>query len=110
MRQGIGMARRAFAVLILVVVFGVLWAPWLTPQRAGRRVVDAFNAAWQGVIDGCGFNCRGCGVTQRHRVPAGYVVGIEYACGLLPENSAAYHRTGYVYVSVAGTVHGLPRP
>ena len=104
------MAKRAFAVLILVVVFGVLWAPWLTPQPAERRVLDEFGAAWQGVIDGCGFNCQECGVTQLQRVPAGYVMRIEYACGLLPEDSAAYHRTGCVYVSVAGTVHGLPRP
>jgi hypothetical protein len=105
------MAKRVtFAFLVLAVVLAVLWAPWLTPQYVEGRVVDAFNAAWQRVKDGCGFNCRGCGVTQLQRVPAGYVVHIEYACGLLPEDSAAYHRTGCVYVSVVGTVHGLPRP
>jgi len=104
------MAKRTFAVLILVVVFGVLWAPWLTPQLAVRRVVDAFNAAWQGIADGCGFNCQECGVTQLQRVPAGYVVHIEYACGLLPEDSPSFHETRGVYVSAVGTVHGLPRP
>jgi len=110
----------SFTVLLLALVLVVLWAPWLTPQRAERRVLDEFDAAWQRVKDGCGFNCRGClrpaafgrgcGVTQLLRVPAGYAVDIEYACGLLPQDSAEFHESRLVYVSAVGTVHGLPKP
>lgn len=100
----------ALMVFFLALVLGALWAPWLKEQEVERRVVDAFSAAWQGVIDGCGFNCQGCGVKEVQRVLTGYAVDIEYGCGLLPRDSPEYHETHRVCVSVFGTVHGLPMP
>ncbi len=97
-------------LLLLGLLLLVLWAPWLTPQYAERRVMEAFTTAWQGVSDGCGFNCRGCGVQKLQRVLGGHIAHIEYACGLLPEDSVTFHKTGRVYVSFVGTLHGLPTP
>jgi len=98
------------AVVFLALVITVLWAPWLTRQYVERRVADEFSAAWQGVVDGCGFNCQGCGIKKVERVLSGYAVHIEYGCGLLPQDSPTFHETRLVHVSVFGTVHGLPRP
>jgi hypothetical protein len=105
------MAKRiAPAVPFLALVLGVFWAPWLTQQYVETRVVQEFDAAWVGVADGCGFSCEGCGVKKSARVLTGYSVSIEYACGLLPHDSPAFHETRTVHVSLLGTVHGLPRP
>jgi hypothetical protein len=95
---------------VSALLLGLLWAPWLTREYAERRVVGEFTAAWQGVIDGCGFNCRGCGVKELRRVLTGYVATIEYACGLLPADAPDFHETRRVHVSVFGTVHALPTP
>ncbi len=98
------------AVVFLALVIGLVWAPWLTQQYAERRVVDEFRAAWEDVVDGCGFQCEGCGVKTLQRELTGYAATIEYACGLLPSDSSTFHETRLVHVSVFGTVHGLPRP
>jgi hypothetical protein len=98
------------SVFIALVVALVLWAPWLTQQYVEARVAQEFNAAWQGVVDGCGFNCESCGVKKLARVLIGCSVSIEYSCGLLPHDSPASHETRTLLVSVLGTVHGLPRP
>lgn len=98
-------------IAVALTVLAVLaWAPWLPAKAAARRTEEAFTAAWQGVADGCGLNCRGCGVRSIRRLPLGYTVRVEYACGLLPEDTPAYHRSAAVYVSPLGTVHSLPQP
>jgi hypothetical protein len=88
----------------------LIWAPWLSRQDAEDRVVDQFNAAWEGVVDGCGFNCAGCGVTQSKRTLLGFKVEIEYACGLIPEDTPEYHQIDRAFVSVLGIVTGLDVP
>ena len=108
------MGRRGLAVALMLVVLAglalLVWAPWLPAQGAAARVEAGFAAAWQGVADGCGFNCRGCGVTAVRRRLLGYAVEIEYACGMLPVDAHEFHRTDTIYVSPLGTVHGLRQP
>jgi hypothetical protein len=98
-----------FWVLLALIVI-VAWSPWLTQDFAKIRAVDSFNQAWQFVVDGCGTNCKGCGAVSWQRVPFGVLVKLEYACGLLPEDSRKYHQQTTVFVSAIGTVHGLPKP
>lgn len=97
----------ALAFFLLVVI---AWAPWMTPDRAESLVVEAFVSGWQGVIDGCGFDCEGCGAQRARRMILGYSVDIEYACGLLPYDSPEFHLTETAYVSPFGTIHGLDTP
>jgi hypothetical protein len=96
--------------LLLIAVVLLIWSPWISAHKAGNRVVAAFNAAWDGVIDGCGFECNGCGVKGTRKGVIGYAVSIEYACGLIPEDSPEYHITDVVFVTPLGTVHGLEGP
>ncbi len=103
---------RPLTVLLLITLLALLlaWAPWLTRQRAERLVEETFVAAWQGIIDGCGLECEGCGVKTSRRLPTGYSVEIEYACGMIPFDSPEFHQTSTAYVSPLGTVHGLDTP
>ena len=103
---------RTAAILSFVVILLILliWAPWLSQQAAENKVVDQFNAAWEGVVDGCGFNCVGCGVIGSERTLLGFRVEIEFACGLIPEDTPEYHQMGSAFVSVFGTVTGLDSP
>jgi len=94
-------------VLLLALV---IWAPWLTSEWAGERAAERFTAAWDGVVDGCGFDCSGCGVIDSQRVGFGCNVEIEYACGLIPEDAPQNHQVDQVFVSVLGTVIGLVKP
>jgi hypothetical protein len=104
--------RRLPATVILLIVLLALsaWAPWLDAGEASRRAEAAFETAWQGVSDGCGFNCDGCGAIAARRVPFGMRVQLEYACGLLPADLPEYHQQAEVFVSFAGSVHALPAP
>ena len=108
------MKRLAFIFLLLALAALLLaltaWSPWITPAWAEQRAVDGFSTAWQGVADGCGFNCQGCGAKEARRVPLGVAVELEYACGLLPEDSPEYHQRVEVFVSPLGTVHGVRGP
>jgi hypothetical protein len=61
-----------------------------------------------GTVDGCGFNCDGCGATAMQKTILGYDVRLEYACGLLPYDDPKYHQVRSVFVSFIGTVHGWP--
>jgi hypothetical protein len=101
--------RQRFVVLALILAL-VLWSPWLTTAYVERRVIQEFSSAWDGVVDGCGFDCEGCGVIRVSRLTFGYSVEIEYACGLLALDSSEFHLAGMAYVSPLGTVHGLPGP
>ncbi|MGD2252422.1 MAG: hypothetical protein PVF70_05835 [Anaerolineales bacterium] len=105
------MSKRSIVLILLAIdVLLLLWAPWLSQHKAEQRVVVEFTAAWQGVVDGCGFNCDGCGVVGSERLVMGFRVEIEYACGLIPIDSEEFHETDIAYVSPFGTVHGLVVP
>jgi hypothetical protein len=104
---------RKFSPLILVVLAFIIlsaWSPWLTQAYAEARAAEAFDKAWEFVIDGCGTNCKGCGAVAFQRVPFGALVTIEYACGLIPADLPEYHQQVTAFVSALGTVHRLPAP
>jgi hypothetical protein len=72
-----------------------------------NKVIEEFEEKQAGIVDGCGFNCVGCGVTDSIRTLFGYVVKIEFACGLLPEDSPEYHVNGKYFVSFLGVIVNL---
>jgi hypothetical protein len=92
------------AVIILILI---AWSPWITRSYAENKVVEDFEEKWEGIIDGCGFDCIGCGVTDSKRTLFGYVVIAEFACGMLPEDSPEYHVTGKYFVSFLGIIVNL---
>ncbi|MBI2233188.1 MAG: hypothetical protein HYU56_04665 [Candidatus Aenigmarchaeota archaeon] len=100
---------------ILIFIIGIIllliitWSPWITNTYAERLASEGFTAEWQDVMDGCGFNCNGCGIKESQRTLFGVNVKIEYACGMLPSDSPEYHRTDTVFVSFLGTIHGLQK-
>ena len=106
------LAKRILLYLLIgvVLVGGAAWAPWITRDFAAQRAGEAFTGAWQGVMDGCGLQCKGCGVKEPVKVWFGYWVPLVYACGLLPADTPEYHLTRSVFVSFLGTVHGLDKP
>ncbi|MGA9533634.1 MAG: hypothetical protein WBR18_13035 [Anaerolineales bacterium] len=98
------------AILLAVMIGLSFWAPWLTGARAEQRAASAFQASWAGVIDGCGLSCNGCGAVESHWLPFGYSVTLEYACGLIPADTAEYHQRSSGYVPLIGPVTGFPGP
>lgn len=105
------MHRKLIWLGIAIVLLALsAWSPWLTPEFAEARAVDSFNRAWLSVIDGCGTNCKGCGAIKSKRSPFGIEVTLEYACGLIPEDTPEYHEQATGFVSAFGTVHIFPKP
>ena len=99
------------SLIIAILVFGIFaWSPWISGQYAKTRAVAQFERTWLNVADGCGFGCHGCGAVDWKRIPFGVQVTLEYACGMLPEDSPEYHQQINVYVSPLGKVYGLPTP
>lgn len=96
--------------VILALVVTLAWSPWLAGPRVEAIAENAFTRSWQGVVDGCGLDCAGCGVTSSRRALFGAVVEIEYACGLIPADLPEYHQQTTGFVSCFGTVHNLPEP
>ena len=96
--------------LVVLIVVTLAWSPWLTAARVEAAAEETFTRSWQGVVDGCGLDCTGCGVTSSRRVLFGAVVEIEYACGLTPASLPAYRQQAAGFVSCFGTVHNLPEP
>lgn len=100
------MAKHERIFLGILMAFGLLvWSPWITNTFAHNRVINSFQVSQKDIQDGCGFNCKGCGVIQEKKAVFGYSVTIEYACGLLPSDSPKYHKTATKFVSFLGTVH-----
>jgi hypothetical protein len=96
-------------LVALVILAGILaWAPWLSAPAAEEKAVAAFEAEWAGVVDGCGFNCDGCGAVESRWKPFGFEVTLEYACGLLPSGTAGTHQRAVVRVGPFGNVSGIP--
>jgi len=106
------MPKKLSVVVLAALALAVLcaWSPWLTQASAEVRAVNVFNKAWESVADGCGTNCKGCGAVSSQRVPFGVLVTIDYACGMIPADLPEYHQQTTAFVSVFGTVHGLPKP
>ena len=105
------MLRKLFKLCIAIILIALsAWSPWLTPEFAEVRAVDSFNRALFSVIDGCGTNCKGCGVIKSQRVPFDMEITLEYGCGLMPEDTPEYHTQATGFVSAFGTVHQFPKP
>jgi hypothetical protein len=106
------MPRKISSSILVVFALPILfaWSPWLTRAYAETRAVEAFDKAWEFVVDGCGTNCKGCGTVSSQRVPFGVLVTIEYACGLIPADTPEYHQRATAFVSSLGTVHRIPEP
>ncbi len=75
-------------------------------ELAEKRVLDDFNARWYGVLDGCGFNCPGCGIREAKKSPFGCEVTILYRCGM-KERETIPCWENKVFVSPLGTVHTM---
>ncbi|NJC95637.1 MAG: hypothetical protein C3F07_05425 [Anaerolineales bacterium] len=98
-------------IYAIIIIIGLLaWSPWLTQTFAKNRTVAEFNKSWEYVADGCGTYCNGCGAISSRRVPFGFLVTLEYGCGMIPEDTPEYHERGIAFISIFGTVHGLPKP
>jgi len=96
---------------ILYIILGVIltviilaWAPWITKSNAEKIVINNFEAKWNGVMDGCGFNCDGCGVQESHKTLFGYTVTIKYGCGMLIVGNPS-GSVDKIFVSFLGTSH-----
>jgi hypothetical protein len=96
------------AAVVLLIAFA--WSPWLSESLAKSLAESAFTTSWEHVIDGCGLDCKGCGARPARRVAFGYLVTLEYACGMIPADLPDYHQSAEAFVSSFGTVHGLPAP
>ncbi len=77
------------AIIIIIALFA--WAPWMSEAGAKESVNAYFEKRNAGIVDGCGFNCDGCGIKSAEKILFGYAVEVEYACGLLPADSKKYH-------------------
>jgi hypothetical protein len=92
-------------VLIIVLVFFLIlaWSPWITKEYAEKKAADTFNSAQNGIIDGCGLNCEGCGVVSSQKLLFGHSVILRNKCGI--KNN---YRDAKEFVSVFGIVFLLP--
>lgn len=110
------MPAQPLRIVLLIVILNVLllaftaWAPWISETSAQNAVTSRFEDAWEGVVDGCGLNCNGCGPVEAWRVPFGVRVRLKFACGLIPADLPEYHEQEVYFVSFLGAVHGLPDP
>jgi hypothetical protein len=106
----LGRSKLLAGALLALLMTLLVWSPWLTEADARERAVDSFTDSWQGVIDGCGFGCAGCGARETQRILFGYRVRLDYACGIRSMDAPGDHHSVWVLVSVLGTVHGVPEP
>jgi len=83
--------------LVTLILLG--WAPWLTKEYAEERAVRYFEEIWEGVIDGCGLNCEGCGIAETNRDLLGYEVGLQFRCGLYVDEQP-YDRNRYLVTPI----------
>jgi hypothetical protein len=104
------MGKAVIVVLVVSLILLLAWSPWMTAERAGGLAVRSFVNGWQGVMDGCGVSCKGCGIVGAGKTLFGARVELEYACGMLPADTPEYHLRARGFVSAFGTVHGLPKP
>lgn len=86
----------------------LVWSPWVTPRLAEEAAITQFNLKWMNVIDGCGFNCEGCGAIGYRKAAFGAYVTLQYGCGLMHPGEPL--RSSDIFVSFLGTAHGIPEP
>jgi heat shock protein HslJ len=100
---------KALITLAILVLIGLLliWMPWMTADKAASIAVSEFNKQQQEIVNGCGFDCTGCGVISSQKIYSGYLVEIEYACGVLPVDKPEFHQRSVVYISPFGTAQLL---
>ena len=84
--------------LILLVLLA--WSPWITKTYAEKKVIEAFEESQKGIVDGCGFNCEGCGIANSNKMLFGYKVNIKFKCGM-----KNYFREDTKFVSFIGNVY-----
>ena len=102
---------RSFIALALALSLVFLaWAPWESGRGYAAQAEVAFAAAWEGIVDGCGMDCTNCGARLAVRIPFGYLIDLEFACGMIPADLPEYHQRATVLVTIFGTVHGIPGP
>ena len=94
---------------LIILLILLAWSPWITKNYAETSVLKKFNQTWYGVNDGCGFNCNECGIKDSHKTLFGYIVKIEYDCGMTIYNPYinSKPKQDNIYVSPLGQVYGL---
>ncbi len=92
-----------FSLVILLIISA--WTPWLSGGYAEEKAMEKFSSGWEGIADGCGFSCEGCGVESSHKSLFGYYVAINFGCGFV-EKGESGRFTDELFVSLLGTVHG----
>ncbi len=97
--------RTLVSIILIVAVLVLAWAPWITKSYAETRVIYTFEEGQKDIVDGCGFNCVSCGVTNSNKVLFGYSVDIEYGCGMRPLDARHLNNKASLFVSFLGTVH-----
>lgn len=66
------------AILALGGLF--IWSPWITAESAGEKALAAYTKTMEDVVDGCGFDCDDCGVTNVEKSLTGYSVALTVGC------------------------------
>ena len=84
----------------LIILVLLSWSPWITKTYAEKKVIEAFEESQKGIVDGCGFNCEGCGIADSNKMLFGYKVNIKFKCGM-----KNYFRVHAKFVSFIGSVH-----
>lgn len=101
-------SHKKIVVFVAAILLLLLLPSPISQGYAEFWAITSFEISQRGVVDGCGFNCIGCGVKESHKTLLGYMVTLEYACGLIPYDTPEFHRTRTVLVSFVGTVHEPP--
>lgn len=103
------MKQKILAFVLFFVIAAVLaWSPWITQDRAFHLAETQFNAAWDGVFDGCGTAGNNLGAKDFRKLPFGATVMLQYQCGLVMPNEPPLQTT--VYVPFFGIAFGYPAP
>ena len=96
--------------IAMVVVILSAWSPWITKDYAEKIVLESFISEQEGITDGCGFNCDGCGVIGSSNTLFGDIVKIGYSCGFKPyPGSPSPSHVDKLFVSFLGTIHTFSR-
>lgn len=99
------MKKNIYIILFLItpVVFILAWSPWITKDYAEKAVLKTFEKMNEEIVDGCGFNCDGCGIKESNKMVFGYKAIAEYNCGLISANSKNLKASAFV--SLFGNVY-----